>query len=164
MFTALLLLVVAPLVELLVLVQVARLIGGWEAIGLLLLVSVCGVVLLKAQGLITVGRISQAAHEGRVPGRELLDGFLLVVAGLLLFVPGLVSGVVGLVLLLPPTRAAIRGMLTRRFRAGRYGSILTGSFPGGGRFIGTFAAGGVHDVTGRDAGEATDDDPPQIDP
>ena len=68
-----LLLIVAPLVELYVIIQVAQVIGGWETIGLLVIESIVGAWLLRAQGLTTLRRISQATEQGRVPGKELVE-------------------------------------------------------------------------------------------
>jgi UPF0716 protein FxsA len=152
MWLALLLLVVAPLVELYVIIQVAQVIGGWEAIGLLLLMSVVGVMLLKQQGLSALARIGQAVNQGRTPGKELVDGFLILVAGALLLAPGFVGDVLGFLLLIPPTRGLVRAPLMKRLAAGRHGAFLAGRYPGGGRFVGTFRATDVHDASGRDAG------------
>ena len=81
-----LLLVVAPLVELYVIIQVAQVIGGWETIALLIVESAIGAWLLKRQGLATLARISEALDAGRVPGKELVDGFCILVAGSLMLV------------------------------------------------------------------------------
>ncbi|CAN5770143.1 hypothetical protein BH23ACT2_BH23ACT2_21300 [soil metagenome] len=158
MFVVLLLLIVAPLVELYVIIQVAQVIGGWQAVGLLLLLSIIGVMLLKQQGLTALARIGEAVNQGRVPGREIVDGFLILVAGALLLAPGFVGDVLGFALLIPPTRAVVRAPLMKRFAAGRQGAFLSGRFPGGGRFVGTFNAGDVHDASGRDASGRDDSD------
>ncbi|HRW37374.1 MAG: FxsA family protein [Acidimicrobiales bacterium] len=146
-----LLLIVAPLVELYVIIQVAQVIGGWETIALLIIESAIGAWLLKRQGLSTLGKISQAVDQGRVPSKELVDGLLLLVAGALMLAPGFLGDVIGYLLLLPPTRAPIRALLVKRFAAGRYGSFFAASGPGGTRFVGTFRAGrgATFDTTGR---------------
>lgn len=109
------LLVIVPIVELAVFVQVAQWIGGWEALFLLLAISLLGVWLVKSQGVAVYrkGRADMAA--GKVPGRAIVDGLLIFVAGVLLLVPGFVTAVAGLALLLPPTRAAVRELLIRRW-------------------------------------------------
>lgn len=147
-----LLFVVVPLAELYVIIQVAQVIGGWETIALLVLESVIGAWLLKRQGLTALARVSAALAEGRVPTRELVDGFLLMVAGALMLAPGFLGDVVAYLLLLPPTRAVARAGLVRRFREGRYGTLFTvGGGPSlGGRFVGSFRAGDVFDASARD--------------
>ncbi len=146
-----LLLIVAPIVELYVAIQVAHVIGGWETIALMLLMGVLGAWLLKQQGLAVLGRISQAVAEGRAPAKELVDGLLIVVAGALMVAPGFVGDAIGLVLLFPPTRALVRMPITSRLKAGKWSSVMgTVGGTGGGRFIGTFRAT-TFDTTGHEA-------------
>ncbi len=109
------LLIAVPLVEIYVMIQVGQWIGALNTIGLLLLVSIGGVFLVKHQGVGVYRRVRAALDAGRVPGPELLDGALLLVAGLLLVIPGFVTDFFGLLLLLPPARALVRGFLRRRF-------------------------------------------------
>jgi UPF0716 protein FxsA len=109
------LLVVMPLIELYVIVQVAIAIGVWNTIGLLVLVSLVGAWLVKRQGLAVWQRAQLTMASGRVPGREVVDGVLLLLAGLLLLVPGFISDAAGLLLLLPPVRSGVRMLLTRRW-------------------------------------------------
>lgn len=110
-----LLFVVAPLVELAVFVQVAQWIGVLEAIALLLAVSIGGVLVVRYQGLGVIRRVRSQLRESRLPAADLVDGLLILVAGILLILPGFVSDVVGLLLLLPPTRALVRRMLQRHW-------------------------------------------------
>ena len=147
------LLIVAPLVELYVIIQVAQVIGGWETIALLIIESAIGAWLLKRQGLATLAKVSQAVNEARVPSKELVDGLLIIIAGSLMLAPGFLGDIIGFLLLLPPTRAPIRALLLKRVAAGKYGTFFaaTSSGPGGARFVGTFRAGraATFDTTGR---------------
>jgi UPF0716 protein FxsA len=166
MLWVVLLLVVGPLLELFVIFQVAHVVGGWQTIGLLILESMVGAWLLKRQGLSALSRVTQALEQGRIPGKELVDGFLIMVAGALMIAPGFLTDAVGYLLLLPPTRAPVRAVLLKRFQSGRHGALFTMGAPGG-RFMGTFRAGGsVFDATGRDAsggGRGPDDQRPELD-
>ena len=112
---ALLLLVVVPLIELYVLVQVASAIGVWNAIGLLLLISIVGAWIVKRQGMAMWRRAQLQLDAGRVPAKEVADGVLLLLAGILLLVPGFVTSAIGVLLLLPPVRALVRGVLLHRW-------------------------------------------------
>lgn len=149
-----LLLIVAPLVELYVIIAVAQVIGGWETIALLIVESAIGAWLLKRQGLSTLRRITEAVDAGRAPGRELVDGLLLLVAGALMLAPGFLGDVIAYLLLLPPTRAPIRALVLRRFKSGEYARFFSASTPAGARFVGTFRAGQgpVFDTTGSRGG------------
>jgi UPF0716 protein FxsA len=149
MLWVVLLLVVAPLTELYLMIQVAHVIGGWDTIALLLIESAIGAWLLKRQGLATLARISEAVSGGRVPSKELVDGLLILVAGALMLAPGFIGDVIGFLLLLPPTRAPVRALVLKRFADGRHGRFFAASGPGT-RFVGTFRAGSL-DVTGHEA-------------
>jgi UPF0716 protein FxsA len=107
--------VLVPLIELYVIIQVAGAIGGWNTIALLFFISVVGAYLVKRQGVAAWRRAQLTIASGRVPGREVADGFLLLCAGALLLVPGFVTDAIGLVLLLPPIRAGVRALVTRRW-------------------------------------------------
>ena len=156
MALVILLLVVAPLVELYVIIQVAHVIGAWETIALLVVESMIGAWILKRQGMATLDRIASAIDEGRLPGRELVDGFLIMLAGALMLAPGFLTDVLGFLLLLPPTRAIARTLLQKRFAAGRYGRFFdVASGRGGARFVGSFRAGPVYDTTGHTSGPST---------
>lgn len=108
--------IAVPLVELFVIVETARSIGTLETIGLLVLVSVVGAWMVKAQGLAVLWRVRSKLAEGLMPGRELVDGALVLLAGALMLTPGFVTDAVGLLLLFPPTRMAIRPIIIHRFR------------------------------------------------
>jgi UPF0716 protein FxsA len=103
------------LVELVVIVEVAQRLGVIDTIGLLILVSIVGVLVVKAQGLAVLRRLVGDVEAGRVPGPTLADGALVVVAGALLVVPGFVTDVPGLLLLVTPVRRVVRRRLRRRW-------------------------------------------------
>lgn len=147
----LLLLLLVPLVELFVIIQVAGLIGGWETLLLLIVVGVLGAWLVKLQGISTMVKVSRAVSERRVPDKELIDGFLILVAAVLLLIPGFASDVLALGLLFPPTRALVRSPMVKRVKKGPVGMFGTvvGS---GGRFVGTFRSG-TYEVSGHEAPE-----------
>ncbi|MGH9163952.1 MAG: FxsA family protein [Acidimicrobiales bacterium] len=116
-----LLFLVLPFVELYVILQVGQAIGVLNTIGLLLVVSAVGAWLVKREGIGVVRRAQQRMAEGVLPGRELVDGVLIVFAGALLITPGFVTDVVGVALLLPPVRAVLRGGVIRAL--GRRGGL-----------------------------------------
>ncbi|MEY2569621.1 MAG: protein FxsA [Actinomycetota bacterium] len=109
----LLLFLVVPFVELYVLIQVGHVIGALPTIGLLIAVSVVGAWLVKREGFAVLARARQRIDAGEVPGKELVDGVLILLAGALLISPGFLSDVVGVLLLLPPVRAVMRGATVR---------------------------------------------------
>ncbi len=115
MFVLLLLLVLWPLIEIAVFLQVAQWIGVLDTLGLMLVISVGGAWIVRRQRLDTLARMRAVLDAGRIPAGPLVDGALLLVAGFLLLVPGFVTDGLGLLLLFPPVRALVRVALGRRF-------------------------------------------------
>jgi UPF0716 protein FxsA len=109
--------IVIGLVEITVMIQVGQWLGVVNTIGLLLLVSVIGAWLVKHEGLGVLRRIQQQRLAGEVPAAPVFDGALILVAGLLLLIPGFVTDALGLLLLLPPVRAGVRRFVRWRFLA-----------------------------------------------
>src|SRR5437763_1999555 len=112
--------IVVPIVELAVIIQVGHVIGAWNTIGLLLLLSLGGAWLVKREGLGVIRRFRRQLDDGVMPGREIADGVLIVIAGALLLTPGFVTDFFGLLLLLPPVRSAIRAVLLHRVASRTY--------------------------------------------
>jgi UPF0716 protein FxsA len=110
-----LLFLVLPIVELYVIIRVGQEIGALYTIALLLAISVIGAWLAKREGLGVWRRINQQVGDGKVPGAELVDAFLILFAGALLLTPGFVTDALAVVLLIPPSRAVVRRTLRRRF-------------------------------------------------
>jgi UPF0716 protein FxsA len=113
MLIALVLLICWPVAELLVAIKVADAIGVLDTIVLLIAGWPIGVWALRSQGGAAWRRLGAAVSERRPPTREVVDGALVLVGGLLLIVPGFITDVVGIILLLPPTRAPARALLVR---------------------------------------------------
>jgi len=106
--------IVVGVVEIAVMIQIGQLIGVVNTIGLLILVSLIGAWLVKRQGLGVMARIREQRMAGRLPAAEVFDGALILVAGVLLVIPGFVTDALGLLLLFPPIRAVARRFVSRR--------------------------------------------------
>jgi len=111
-----LLFVLVPIVELVVIIQVGQAIGVLQTLVLMLVVSIVGAWLVKREGIGVWRRAQRQLELGAMPGRELVDGTLILLAGALLLTPGFVSDCFGILLLLPPVRAGLRALVIRRFR------------------------------------------------
>jgi UPF0716 protein FxsA len=114
---ALLLLILWPVAELFVAIKVAEAIGVLLTVLLLVIGWPLGIWLARAEGRAAWRRLSAAVAQGRPPGREVIDGALVLAGGVLLIVPGFITDVFGLLLLLPPTRALARRGITRNFQS-----------------------------------------------
>jgi UPF0716 protein FxsA len=124
--------IVVPIAELYVIIQVGQAIGVGPTLALLLADALLGSFLLKHQGRGAWRRFNEALAQRRFPGKEVADGLLIVVGGTLLLAPGFLTDIVGLLLLIPPTRAMARSVL-RRFTIGRFTVV---GMAGGGRGAG----------------------------
>jgi UPF0716 protein FxsA len=111
------LLILWPLAELFVAINVADAIGvGWMIV-LLLAGWPIGMWAMRSQGRAVWRRLQTAVADGRPPAREVLDGALVLAGGALLIIPGFITDLLGICLLLPPTRALTRWGVVRNFRS-----------------------------------------------
>lgn len=106
--------VALPLAEIYALVKIGGWLGVLPTIVLLFVVSAAGAWLVKHEGLRVWRRMQEQVAAGKMPSNEILDGVCLLLAGVLLLVPGFVTDAVGLLLLLPPFRLVLRRVLQRR--------------------------------------------------
>jgi UPF0716 protein FxsA len=105
-------LVVVPLVEIYLLLQVGSALGVVPTLVLLVTMSVLGGVLLKHEGTRTWRAFRVALQSGRVPATEVADGALVIFGGALLLTPGFATDLVGLLCVIPGSRAVLRRALT----------------------------------------------------
>ena len=150
----LLALVLLPVIEIAVLVMVGRAIGLWWTLGLIILVAVAGTWLARRESGRTYRELQQALSSGRMPADQVTDAILLTVGGFLLLLPGFVSDVLALVLILPFTRPLARRLL-QAVVASRALATVGGTPTGGpGRARRAPGSGTVID------GEIVDEQPP----
>ena len=107
---------VVPIAELILLVWIGERVGIWPTVGLIVLTALVGSWLARREGMAALRRFQARMTTGQLPGRELTDGLIILVAAALLLTPGILTDVVGLLGLLPPSRAWIRGRLQARFQ------------------------------------------------
>ncbi len=93
-----------PLIEIAGFAFVGREIGVLATIGLVLLSSIAGSILLRIQGFGVISRIQRDLRAGRNPGRELAHGVMILIAGILLIIPGFFTDIIGILLFLQPVR------------------------------------------------------------
>ena len=118
MFLRLLLLfTLVPLAELALLIQIGRATNLWFTIGLVLLTGLIGASLARRQGLETWRNIREQLARGEMPTGSLLEGLLILIAGVLLITPGVLTDCVGFSLLVPKVRERLKGRLLAWFKA-----------------------------------------------
>ena len=110
-----------PVVEIFVIIQVGGAIGAWPTVGLLVAETVLGAWLIRREGRRAYGALNDTVRSGVLQDRELGDAALVMAGGILLLFPGFVTDVLGLLLVLPFTRPLMRRALAsfagRRLRA-----------------------------------------------
>jgi UPF0716 protein FxsA len=110
--------ILVPIAELYVIIKIGGAIGIVPTLLLLIADSIVGTILLRSQGRAAWVRFNRALAESRIPAREVTDGVLIILGGALLLTPGFLTDIVGLILLIPPTRAIVRAF-ARRFVVAR---------------------------------------------
>ena len=118
-----LLFVLVPLIELAILVYLGTIIGTLYTVLIVVLTGLLGAILTRSQGLAILSRIRINVRRGILPANELFDGALILIGGLLLLTPGIITDILGLAVLVPHTRhiiqKLIRSLIYRRIQRGQ---------------------------------------------
>ena len=123
-----------PLMELYVLIQVGSQIGALSTIALCIFTAALGAFLLRLQGIETLKRVRDRIEHGEMPATDLIEGFILLVSGLLLLTPGFVTDVLGFLCLIPGLRTRVatailsRALIIQRSGADKHTVIVEGEF------------------------------------
>lgn len=115
MLQLVLLFTLLPLIELWLLVQLSGVFGFWTTIAIVLGTGIAGATLARWQGFQALNRLQRELNQGHLPTRTIADGGLILVAGLLLITPGVLTDVTGLLLLVPPIRGLVMQVVQRWF-------------------------------------------------
>lgn len=103
-----LILIVVPLVELAVIIEVGRRVGTLNTVALLVITALAGAALVHRQGTGLIREITERWRRGIIPTAQVADAALVFMAGVLLLTPGLITDLIGLLLLVPAFRAGVR--------------------------------------------------------
>jgi len=107
-------LVLGPLTEIYILIQVGSAIGALSTVGLCVLTAALGTLLLREQGIQTLQRVQAKLDRGEMPAVDVIEGLILLVAGILLLTPGFVTDIAGFLCLIPAFRTGVAGRLLIR--------------------------------------------------
>ncbi len=110
--------IAVPVLEIWLIIEVGGSIGALNTVGIIVLTAMVGAALAKHQGLAALRRIQRAIQNGEQVGRSLVEGALILVAGVMMLLPGFVTDAVGIGLLLPPIRAVVARIIVARARTG----------------------------------------------
>lgn len=104
-----------PILDLWVLLRIGRAVGFWPALALVIATGIAGAWLARAEGFRVLRSWQSSLSAGRMPEEGVLSGVLVLVGAALLVTPGVITDVLGLALLFPPTRRLVAAALRRRF-------------------------------------------------
>ena len=107
------LIIVLPAIEIAVLLLSGHLIGIWFTLLLILITGALGLFLAKRQGMETWRKAQEQIQYGYMPGNEIIDGICILIGGIFLVLPGLISDIIGIILLLPFTRNLLKPVVIR---------------------------------------------------
>jgi len=110
-----LLFAILPILEIMLLLNVSDSIGGWNTFAIVLVTAFFGAYFVRREGANTLRDVQLKMSQGQMPGKELSEGLLLLVAGVLLVTPGFITDIVGLLFTIPFTRAPIAAALVKSF-------------------------------------------------
>lgn len=112
-FYLFLIFVLVPVIELTLLIEIGSVIGTMNTIAIILLTAVIGAYMVKLEGLGVMSRIQQNMNEGVFPAEELINGMMILIAGVLLLTPGFFTDVIGFLMVFPVTRNIIKKIARR---------------------------------------------------
>jgi UPF0716 protein FxsA len=131
-FYLFLLFIILPIVEIVVLVQIGLATEWWVPILIVVVTGIVGAALARMEGWKVLERIREDVRLGQMPADSLIDAFLVLLAGFLFVLPGVLTDVVGIVLLFPPTRQFVKRGAAAWFKRNvdvHVGRIRGGSWP-----------------------------------
>ena len=103
--------IVIPIVEFTLLIEIGRRLGTIDTLLLIFGTGILGAYLARLEGFRILYRIQRDISSGTIPGEQIFDGVLVLIAGLVLITPGLLTDIAGLLLLFPPTRYPIKRLI-----------------------------------------------------
>lgn len=112
----LLLLILFPAVEISLFLISSKIIGILPTMLLIVLTSALGAYFARKQGIEAFQKVQRDLQYGKMPGGAIVDGFCILIGGLLLLIPGFLSDLIGALLLIPVTRKGIKPLFERWLR------------------------------------------------
>lgn len=105
-----------PMLELMLLIELGRQIGFWPTIFLVITTGILGAAMARSQGMWIWMEIQHELRQGNMPADKLVDGLLILIGGIVLLTPGLLTDIFGFILLIPATRDLFKNAIRRKFR------------------------------------------------
>jgi UPF0716 protein FxsA len=113
LFRLILLFTITPIVELFLLLKLAKITNVWVTISIVLFTGILGAFLAKSQGRLILFKIRSEINEGKMPGDQLINGLCVLIGGALLLTPGIITDAIGFSLVIPGTREVFKGVVKK---------------------------------------------------
>ncbi len=110
-FKLLLAFTIIPLIEIYILMKIGARLGAINTIALVVITGTAGAYLARLQGMRVMFHVRTSIQQGIIPEDDILDAFLILIAGIVLITPGLITDITGLILLIPKTRRIIHTLI-----------------------------------------------------
>lgn len=104
-------LIIIPVVEIMIFIWVGDMVGIWSVLLLILLTGVLGTLFVRSQGIQTWRKLQMSIRSGRPPGDDILSVICIVIGGVLLVLPGLLTDLIGILLVIPFTRGPFKALI-----------------------------------------------------
>ncbi|KAA1161726.1 FxsA family protein [Pseudoalteromonas fuliginea] len=121
--------IIIPIIEIALLIQVSDVIGGFATIALVVITAILGAKMVKQQGMSALQNVQTQMAQGQMPAKELFTGICVVIAGVLLLTPGIMTDVFGLLLLTPAIRNKLAAGLASQATVKMSASMQQGPSP-----------------------------------
>lgn len=108
--------VATPIIELYLLIKIGSMIGAFNTIMLVVLTGIAGALLARSQGLAVLNKINSDLESGSMPAEALIDGLFILVGGLLLITPGIITDIIGFIFVIPHTREVVKKYIKNKLK------------------------------------------------
>lgn len=109
--------IILPATDLFILLQLGSMIGIYQTLMLIIATGFAGAVLYRSQKWLNLRKIQTTIASGKLPDTELIDQLLIIAGAILLVTPGILTDLLGFLILLPFTRPLVRGLIKRYLRS-----------------------------------------------
>jgi len=106
---------IIPVLEIYILIKLGTYLGALNTVIIVILTGILGAYLARLEGLQTMRKVREALGRGEMPAESMLDALLILVAGIVLLTPGLLTDIAGLLMLIPQTRLLFKRWLRKKF-------------------------------------------------
>lgn len=111
-----LLFAVMPIIEIALLIQVGGIIGGWNTVALVVITAFVGAYLVRREGFQTLQSAQSKMQRNELPGKEMVEGLMLVIAGVLLVTPGFITDILGFLFVIPGSRHMLAAQMSKHMK------------------------------------------------